>query len=96
VNTIQAPTEQIAASDLITSQKRIGNLPAISVPFFPANAILVTKLKNLSVYYQNGTQRRSVMDNPKRDRIETYQSSNDDFVLEDMGCVAFLENIELA
>lgn len=95
VNTIQAPTEQIAANDLITSQKRVGNLPAVQVPFFPPKAILVTKLSNLSVYYQNGTQRRSVIDNPRRDRIETFQSSNDDFVLEDMGCCAFIENIEL-
>ncbi|MEO3713999.1 phage major capsid protein, P2 family [Roseateles flavus] len=95
VNTIQAPTEQIAANDLITSQKRVGNLPAVQVPFFPPKAILVTKLSNLSVYYQNGTQRRSVIDNPRRDRIETFQSSNDDFVMEDMGCCAFIENIEL-
>lgn len=94
VNSIQAPTEQIAAKDLITSQKRIGNLQAVSVPFFPPNAILVTKLENLSIYYQNGTQRRSVIDNPKRDRIETYQSSNDAFVLEDYGCAALIENIE--
>ena len=95
VNTIQAPTEQIAANDLITSQKRIGNLPAVSVPFFPPNAILVTKLDNLSVYYQTGGQRRSVIDNPKRDRIETYASSNDDFVLEDLGAAALIENIQL-
>ena len=65
------------------------------MPFFPANAILITKFDNLSIYYQNSAQRRSVIDNPKRDRIETYQSSNDAFVLEDFGCCAFIENIEL-
>ncbi|MBN3005569.1 phage major capsid protein, P2 family [Chromobacterium alkanivorans] len=95
VNTIQAPTEQKAAQDLITSQKRIGNLQAVQVPYFPANAILITRLDNLSVYYQEGSQRRSVLDNPKRDRIETFQSSNDAFVLEDYGCAALIENIEL-
>lgn len=95
LNTIQAPSEQKAAQDLIVSQKRIGNRQAVSVPFFPANAILITKLENLSIYYQEGAQRRSVMDNPKRDRIETYQSSNDAFVLEDYGCAALIENIEL-
>lgn len=94
VNTKQDPTEQLA-SDLIISQKRIGNLPAVRVPNFPANALLVTRLDNLSLYYQTGTQRRAVIDNPKRDRIETYQSSNDAYVVEDYGCTAFAENIEI-
>lgn len=94
VNAKQDPTEQLA-SDLIISQKRIGNLPAVRVPNFPANALLVTRLDNLSLYYQTGTQRRAVIDNPKRDRIETYQSSNDAYVVEDYGCTAFAENIEI-
>ena len=94
VNTNQAPTEQLAA-DLIISQKRIGNLPAVRVPYFPAHGLLVTRLDNLSLYYQLGTQRRAVIDNPKRDCIETYQSSNDAYELEDYGCAAFAENIEL-
>lgn len=95
VNTMQDPTEQLAA-DLIISQKRIGNLPAVRVPNFPANGLLITRLDNLSMYYQRGTQRRAVIDNPKRDRIETYQSSNDAYVIEDYGCAAFAENIEVA
>lgn len=93
VNTVQAPTEQKAAHDLIVSQKRVGNLQAVSAPFFPANSILITRLDNLSIYYQKGAQRRSVIDNPKRDRIETYQSSNDAFVVEDYGCSALIDNI---
>lgn len=95
VNTIQPPTEQKAAQDLIVSQMRLGNRQAVQVPYFPANGILITRLDNLSIYWQEGSQRRSVIDNPKRDRIETYQSSNDDFVLEDYGCTAFVENIKL-
>lgn len=95
VNTIQAPTEQKAAQDLLTSQQRVGNQQAVQVPFFPENAILITRLDNLSLYYQNGKQRRSVIDNSKRDRIETYQSSNDAYVIEDLGCCALIENIQL-
>jgi len=87
---------EVLASDMIISQKRIGGLPAVRVPHFPANAVLVTRLDNLSIYYQRGAQRRAVIDNPKRDRIETYQSSNDAFVIEDYGCVALAENIVLA
>lgn len=94
VNANREPSESLSA-DLIISQKRIGNLPAVTVPFFPENGLMITRLDNLSLYHQNGKHRRSVIDNPKRDRIETYQSSNDAFELEDYGCVALAENIEL-
>jgi len=88
------PSEKLAA-DLIVSQKRLGGHQAVRVPSFPPNALLITRFDNLSVYFQSGTQRRSVMDNPKRDRIENYQSSNDAFVVEDYGCTALIENIEI-
>ncbi len=94
VNKTQDPTETLAA-DMVISQKRVGGLPAVRVPYFPADSVLVTRLDNLSVYYQRGAQRRAVIDNPKRDRIETFQSSNDAYVLEDLGCAAFAENIEI-
>lgn len=94
VNATQAPTEQLAA-DLIISQKRIGNVPAVRVPGFPANAIMVTRLDNLSIYYQDGKRRRTVVDNAKRDRIENYESSNDAYVVEDYGLGCVIENIEL-
>ncbi|MDB0511046.1 phage major capsid protein, P2 family [Ralstonia solanacearum] len=95
VNKDRDPTQQIAA-DLIISQKRIGNLPAVRVPYFPANALLVTRLDNLSIYYQEGGRRRTILDNAKRDRIENYESSNDAYVIEDLACSAMAENIALA
>ena len=94
VNKTQAPTEQLAA-DVVMSQKRIGNLPAVRVPHFPANGLLVTRLANLSIYAQEGTRRRTVVDNAKRDRIENYESVNEAYVVEDLGCAAFAENIQL-
>lgn len=94
VNTTQAPTERLA-SDLIVSQKRIGNLPAVRVPFFPKRVLMVTKLDNLSIYFQESARRRSLIDNPKRDQIENYESSNDAYVVEDFGCGCVAENIEL-
>jgi len=94
VNKSQVPTETLAA-DVIISQKRIGGLPAVSVPFFPVNAVLVTRFDNLSLYYQEGGRRRNVVDNSKRDRIENYESSNDAFVIEDFGCGCVAENIEM-
>jgi len=94
INNNQAPTEQLAA-DIVMSQKRIGNLPAVRVPHFPANGLLVTRLDNLSIYVQEGTRRRTVVDNAKRDRIENYESVNEAYVIEDLGCAAMAENIEL-
>lgn len=95
INKPNAPTEMLAA-DIVTSQKRIGNLPAVRVPYFPANGLMVTRLDNLSMYWQEGTRRRSVVDNAKRDRIENYESVNEAYVIEDLGCAAMAENIVLS
>lgn len=95
INKVQAPSEMLA-TDIITSQKRLGNLPAVRVPHFPASGLLVTRLDNLSIYWQEGTRRRTVVDNAKRDRIENYESVNESYVLEDLGCAALAENITLS
>lgn len=95
INKPNAPSEMLAA-DIVTSQKRIGNLPAVRVPYFPANGLLVTRLDNLSLYWQEGTRRRTVVDNAKRDRIENYESVNEAYVIEDLGCAAMAENIVLS
>lgn len=92
VNAEQAPTETLA-SDIIISQKRIGGLPAVRVPYFPANSLFVTSFQNLSVYWQEGTRRKTLVDNAKRDRIENYESSNDAYVVEDYGFGCLVENI---
>ncbi len=94
VNQSQANTEQLAA-DLIVSQKRIGNLPAVRVPYFPASALMVTRLDNLSIYWQEGTHRRLIDEVAKRDRIENYESVNEDYVVEDYAAGCLVENIEL-
>ncbi|WP_413728695.1 phage major capsid protein, P2 family [Sodalis sp. RH19] len=92
VNQTQPNTETLAA-DLIISQKRIGNLPAVRVPYFPPNALMITRLDNLSIYWQEGTHRRLIDEVAKRDRIENYESINEDFVIEDYGCGGLIENI---
>lgn len=92
VNKDQDNSEKLAA-DTIISQKRIGGLPAVRAPFFPGNAFFITRLDNLSVYFLADSRRRQVLDNPKRDRIENYESVNEDFVVEDFRGVALVENI---
>ncbi|AMR77314.1 phage major capsid protein, P2 family [Cupriavidus nantongensis] len=93
VNDTTAPTEKLA-SDIIISTKRVGGLPAATVPYFPENAVLITRYDNLSIYWQTGARRRMIEDNPKRDRIENYESSNDAYVVEDYGLSAMIDNIE--
>ena len=94
VNKVQENSEKLAA-DIIISQKRMGNLPVYAVPFFPEHAILVTTFDNLSIYVQEGARRRTVIDNPKRDQIENYESSNEDYYIEDLGLAAMAEKIEV-
>lgn len=92
VNRKQGAADELA-SDIIVSKKQIGGLEAVRVPFFPADALLVTTLDNLSIYYQEGKRRQQLVDNPKRDQIENYESSNDAYVVEDYGITALVENI---
>lgn len=90
VNKEQENSEKLAA-DMIISQKRMGGLQAVRAPFFPPNALLITRLDNLSIYWQEDTRRRSVIDNPKRDRIENFESVNEAYVVEDYRCAALVE-----
>lgn len=89
-----APTE-ILAADIVRSQRRLGGLPGVTVPYFPENKVLITRLDNLSIYWQESARRRKLEDNAKRDRIENYESSNDAFVVEDYGIACLVENIEI-
>ena len=94
INAANPPTEKIAA-DLIVSQKRVGGLQAVRAPNFPSGTLMVTRLDNLSRYYQEGARRRTIVDNAKRDQIENYESSNDAYVIEDYGLACLAENIEI-
>lgn len=74
-----------------------GGLSAFKIPHFPVRGILVTSFNNLSIYIQQDGTRRRIEDNPKRDRIETFQSENMDYVIEELGKIATLEfaNVKL-
>lgn len=93
VQTVQPPSELMAA-DVIMRSGKVAGLPVVHVPYFPANSLLITPLNNLSIYWQSGTRRRRIVDNPARDRIEDYQSVNEAYVIEDLGKCAFVENIQ--
>ena len=60
----------------------------------PDNSILITRFDNLSIYEQENTRRRTIVDNAKRDRIETYESVNEAYVVEDYDYALLIENIQ--
>ena len=95
LNKAQDPTEQIAAR-IIYANKQLGTLPAVHVPKFPANAMLITSYDNLSIYVQNGTLNRFIQSEPQWNRDADYQSINEDFVIEEYTKCVLLENIEVA
>jgi P2 family phage major capsid protein len=87
--------EENATTEIVT-KARLGGLPIVDAPYFPDGTVLVTTLANLSIYYQEGARRRYVKDEPEYDRIADYQSSNDAYVIEDLGLVALVEHIQPA
>jgi hypothetical protein len=86
-------TEVEATDRIIRSTKQLGGLPAVRVPFFPSTALMITTLDNLSIYWQEGTRRRFLKDEPELDRIANYESVNEDYVVEDYELVVLVENI---
>ena len=75
-----------------------GGLPALSPPSFPPTGILVTSLKNLSIYIQKDSIRRSLAKkNDELDRIDNFESMNMAYVIEQLPKAAALEfdNVKL-
>ncbi|MEA1606164.1 phage major capsid protein, P2 family [Pseudomonas spirodelae] len=84
---------ELAAAQII-AKARLGGLPIVDAPFFIDGGVMITTLSNLSIYYQNEARRRHLKDEPERDRIADYQSSNEAYVIEDFGLGALVENIQ--
>lgn len=95
INKDQRP-EDMLVMDMLVSQKRIGGLMAVQVPFIPEDTLIITPLKNLSIYWQEGSRRRTILDNAKRDQIENYESSNEAYVVEDFRAGCVVEGIVIA
>jgi P2 family phage major capsid protein len=81
------------ARDVLLSTKKLGGLPAVRVPYFPAGKLAITRLDNLSIYEQEGTQRRMIWEQPDLDRVCDFQSTNEAFVIEEYGLFTLAENI---
>ncbi len=92
LNQTDDPINQIAARTLYLDRK-LGTLPGVVFPYFPANTILITTLSNLSIYIQDGSMRRRIVDEPQFDRLSDYQSMNECFVVENYEKCCLIENI---
>ena len=89
----QTPSEKTKFSLL---SKTYGGLPATSPACFPDTGVMVTDPANLQIYIQEGSLRRQLVDNPKRDQIEHYQSQNECYRISDLDAAAAVnyEDIE--
>lgn len=85
------PTERNALQTWFAAQT-VAGLPAVMPPFIPSRAVIVTSYKNLSIYHQLDTLRRTPIDNPKKDRVEEYFSENQAYVVEDFGKFSSVRN----
>ncbi|MFJ2451395.1 phage major capsid protein, P2 family [Pseudomonas protegens] len=87
----QTPTEKerIEDAQVIATY---GGLPSFLIPFFPTKGIVVTSWDNLSIYFQDTSWRRHLLENPKRSRVEDYNGRNEGYVIEQLGKFAGLES----
>lgn len=90
----EKPTEKLAL-DVILAKQQLGGLTAARVPFMLENSIFITRYDNLSIYEHEGTRRRTIVDNAARNRIETFESVNEDYVVEDYDYGLLIENIQI-
>ena len=86
-------TESEAASRL-NKERTLGGLPVMFIPNMPVDTLLITPLKNLSIYYQISGERRRVVDAAEKDQLESYQSKNIDFIVEDYGAAVLVDNLK--
>lgn len=82
LNDSTLPSERVNAN-VLWGSREIAGMRCLRVPYFPDDAVLVTRLDNLSIYTQDGSMRRTIIDNAKSDQVEEYTSKNIDFVVED-------------
>jgi len=84
------PTEQKAAQALANT---IAGRPAMSPPFFPANAMLITTLDNLHLYTQKGTRQRQADHNQDRKAWENKYWRMEGYAIGDCRALAAATNV---
>lgn len=89
----KATSDEVVQS-VVHSTRQIGGRPAIIVPFFPEGTMFVSPTKNLSLYWQEGSRRRYIRDEPENmAELVDYNSSNEGYVIEDTDYAVLAEGI---
>lgn len=95
-------TSDQTVRDIVMSDKQIGGRPAAIAPYFPEGTMLITPLgradgtdtSNLSMYWQEGSRRRYIKDEPENmAALVDYNSVNEGYVIEDTDFAVMAENI---
>ena len=95
-------TSDVVTRDIIMSTQQLGGRPAAIVPKFPEKTMVITPLaqpngsgsSNLSMYYQEGSRRRYIKDEPEnKASLVDYNSVNEGYVIEDTDFMVMAENI---
>ena len=94
-NKAGANTELIAAAQLDAAKYHFANRGIEMSSYMPAGTMLITPVKNLSIYTQKESSRRTLKDVPEADRMEAYQSQNVAYVVEDFEACVLIEGITL-
>lgn len=94
VNKSGETATEIEAGGRLNKERTMGGLPVMYVPNMPQNTLLITPLSNLSIYYQISGERRLIVDNPRKDQLESLQSKNIDFIVEEYGAAVLIENLK--
>jgi len=84
----QTPSEKTRFSLL---DKTYGGCPAESPACFPDTGVMVTDPANLQLYIQENSLRRQLVDNPKKDQIEHYESQNECYRIADLDASAAVD-----
>ncbi len=74
------PTEKTLLAASLTT---FGGLPWETPSNFPPRGLVVTSYDNLSIYRQADSWRRQIVDNPRKDQVEDFNSRNEGYVVEE-------------
>ncbi|HHU7998043.1 TPA: P2 family phage major capsid protein [Escherichia coli] len=85
--------ETLAAQKLI-DEKAINQLPVVTVPGFPDNAILITPLTNLALYYHKSAIRGLIRNEPEYNRLAFYTSWSLDWIVQAYEPVCLIDGID--
>ncbi|MGR2682260.1 P2 family phage major capsid protein [Chromobacterium haemolyticum] len=88
-------TPQADGDDLVFHKQRLGGLQAATAAFFPGDSILITRLDNLSLYFNHHAMRYRYQEDPAINSVLFYHSSADAYVIENLAACALIEEVEI-